>query len=81
MLTVPAAYIAGQAGWVVAEVGRQPWAIQHLLPVNVAVSQLTTTEVVTTFCLFALIFTILLVAEVKIMCNAIKQAPDVRREA
>ena len=26
--TIPLAYIAGQAGWIVAEVGRQPWAIQ-----------------------------------------------------
>lgn len=30
--TIPLAYIAGQAGWIVAEVGRQPWAIQDILP-------------------------------------------------
>ena len=27
MLTIPLGYLAGQAGWVVAECGRQPWAI------------------------------------------------------
>ena len=32
LLTIPLAYIAGQAGWVVAECGRQPWAIRDLLP-------------------------------------------------
>ncbi|WP_348248768.1 cytochrome ubiquinol oxidase subunit I, partial [Salmonella enterica] len=30
--TIPFAYIAGQAGWVVAECGRQPWAIRDMLP-------------------------------------------------
>ena len=32
MLTIPLDYLAGQAGWVVAECGRQPWAIQDMLP-------------------------------------------------
>ncbi|HEX9082248.1 MAG TPA: cytochrome ubiquinol oxidase subunit I, partial [Holophagaceae bacterium] len=29
-------YVASEAGWIVAEMGRQPWAIQGLLPVDVA---------------------------------------------
>ena len=70
---VPMVYLAGQAGWVVAEVGRQPWAIQDLLPVGVAVSQISPSGVITTFFLFLLVFTVLLVAEVKIMCKAISQ--------
>jgi len=37
--SVPLAYLASQAGWVVAEVGRQPWAIQDLMPVGVAASK------------------------------------------
>lgn len=71
LLSIPVVYMAGQAGWVVAEVGRQPWAIQDLLPVGVAVSQLSTTSVQTTFFLFLALFTILLIAEVRIMCKAI----------
>ena len=70
---VPMVYLAGQAGWVVAEVGRQPWAIQDLLPVGAAVSQISPSGVITTFFLFLLVFTVLLVAEVKIMCKAISQ--------
>ena len=70
---VPMVYVAGQAGWVVAEVGRQPWAIQDLLPVGAAVSQISPSGVITTFFLFLLVFTVLLVAEVKIMCKAISQ--------
>ena len=68
---IPMVYVAGQAGWIVAEVGRQPWAIQDLLPVGVAVSQLSATNVMVTFFLFLTLFTLLLIAEVRIMCKAI----------
>lgn len=69
--SIPLVYIAGQAGWIVAEVGRQPWAIQDLLPVNAAISHLETSSVQTTFFLFLLLFTILLIAEIRIMYKAI----------
>ena len=71
--SIPAVYLAGQAGWAVAEVGRQPWIIQDLMPVNVALSELPASNVAITFVLFLVIFTALLVAEIKIMCNAIKK--------
>lgn len=69
--SIPMVFVAGQAGWIVAEVGRQPWAIQDLLPVGVAVSQLPTTNVMSTFFMFVALFTLLLAAEVRIMCKAI----------
>lgn len=47
--TIPLAYIGSQAGWVVAEVGRQPWAIQDMLPVGAAISKLQTGSVQLTF--------------------------------
>ena len=74
--SLPLAYIASQFGWIVAEVGRQPWTIQDVLPVNAAVSSLQTSSVVITFTLFALLFTFLLVAEVTIMVKQIKKGPD-----
>ncbi|OGQ97545.1 MAG: cytochrome C oxidase subunit II [Deltaproteobacteria bacterium RIFOXYD12_FULL_57_12] len=70
------AFVASEAGWVVAEVGRQPWAIQDLLPVSVARSNLTAATVQTTFFLFLTLFTVLLIAEVRIMLNQIKQGPE-----
>ncbi len=72
---IPMVYLAGQAGWIVAEVGRQPWAIQDLLPVNAAISSLSVSAVMTTFFLFLVLFTILLIVEIRIMCKAIKQGP------
>ncbi len=70
------AFVASQAGWVVAEVGRQPWAIQDLLPVSMATSNLSTETVQLTFYLFAALFTILLLAEITIMAKQIKIGPE-----
>jgi cytochrome d ubiquinol oxidase subunit I len=70
------AMIASQAGWIVAEVGRQPWAIQNMLPVGVATSNLDAGNVMTTFWMFAILFTLLLLAEIKIMLNQIKKGPE-----
>lgn len=74
--SLPLVYLAGQAGWIVAEVGRQPWAIQDILPVQAAISSLETSSVITTFMLFLLLFTALLIAEVRIMVKQIKKGPD-----
>ena len=73
LLALPCVYIAGQCGWIVAEVGRQPWAIQGLLPVNAGISSLSSGHVVATTCIFAVIFTALLVAEIRIMLRAIRE--------
>ena len=75
IFTIPLVYIAGQAGWIVAEFGRQPWVIQDLLPTMAAVSRIDASSVQITFCLFALVFTALLIAEVMIMVKQIKIGP------
>jgi cytochrome d ubiquinol oxidase subunit I len=74
--SIPLSYIAGQLGWLVAEVGRQPWTIQDILPVEVAASALSPGHVITTFVMFAVIFTVLLIAEVTIMVKQIKKGPE-----
>jgi len=73
--TIPLGYIAGEAGWVVAEVGRQPWAIQDILPTSASISKLSTSSVQLTFFLFLILFTILLIAEIGIMLKEIKKGP------
>jgi cytochrome d ubiquinol oxidase subunit I len=72
---IPLAYLASEAGWIVAELGRQPWTIQDLLPTVAAVTKLDTGSVMVTFFLFAVTFTILAIAEVNIMVKAIKHGP------
>jgi len=69
-------YIASELGWIVAEVGRQPWTIQDILPVTVSTSHLSVGAVQTTFFMFLVLFTVLLIAELKIMLTQIKKGPE-----
>ena len=77
IVCIPLAYITGQCGWIVAEVGRQPWTIQGLLPVNVAISSLSAGQVMTTFFIFLAVFALFLTIEIRIMLRAIGKGPDV----
>lgn len=72
VFTIPLGYVAAEAGWIVAEVGRQPWAIQDLMTVGVGATNLSSINVKISFILFAVLFTALLIAEIKIMLKQIK---------
>ena len=74
--SIPLVYLAGQAGWIVAEVGRQPWVIEGLLPTKAAVSSVSVGAVQTTFFLFVAIFTLFLAIEIRILLKAIKHGPE-----
>lgn len=74
MLGIPASWICSQAGWIVAEVGRQPWTIQDILPVNAAISDISSSGVQLTFWIFAVLFTLMLIAEISIMLRYINKA-------
>ena len=76
LLSIPLVYITGQAGWIVAEVGRQPWVIEGLLPVKAAVSSVSAASVQTTFLLFIIIFTLFLTIGIRILVKAIKRGPE-----
>ncbi len=77
LISIPLVYIASQSGWIVAELGRQPWVIQDLMPTMSAVSRIDASAVQVTFFLFFGLFTILLIAELGIMFKQIKKGPDV----
>ena len=74
--SIPLVYFAGQAGWIVAEAGRQPWVIEGLLPTKAAVSSVSVGAVQTTFFLFVAIFTLFLAIEIRILLKAIKKGPE-----
>ena len=76
LLSTSLVYLAGQAGWIVAEVGRQPWTIEGLLPVRAAVSSVSVAAVQTTFFIFVAIFTLFLLIEIRILLKAIQKGPE-----
>ena len=76
ILTIPVVWICSEAGWVTAEVGRQPWIIEGLMPARAAISAISASTVQLTFWMFAAVFTALLIAEITIMINQIRRGPE-----
>jgi cytochrome d ubiquinol oxidase subunit I len=74
LLTIPIVWIASESGWIVAEMGRQPWVIEGMLPTRAAVSAIPASSVQLTFWLFVVVFAGLIAAEVSIMCREIAKA-------
>jgi cytochrome bd ubiquinol oxidase subunit I len=60
---------------VLTEMGRQPWIIQDLMPVSVAVSQISAGSVQITFWMFVVLFSALVIAEISILLKQIKLGP------
>ena len=72
---IPLPFLACEAGWIVAEIGRQPWAIQDILPTFLATSTLSPWDVGLSLICFIGIYTLLLLIEMKLMVRAIKLGP------
>ena len=64
-----------ELGWVVAEYGRQPWAIDGVLPTFLAVSSVSAAQVLFTLCGFVVLYSSLLVADIMLMLKYIKMGP------
>jgi cytochrome d ubiquinol oxidase subunit I len=75
VLAIPLPWIAIEAGWIVAEIGRQPWVIEGVLPTALAVSSLGASTVLLTIIGFATLYTVLIVIEMTLMIRAIKKGP------
>ena len=78
--TIPLAYLSTVCGWLVTEVGRQPWAIQDLMPNIAAVSRINASSVMVTFFIFLVLFTILLISALKIVTRQIKIGPGDKKQ-
>ena len=73
---LPFGYICSESGWLVAEFGRQPWAIQDMMPTWVGVSNIGSSSIMLTFFIFLALFTTLLAVEINILLKAIKKGPE-----
>ncbi len=76
IVIIPLAYIASESGWIVAEMGRQPWTIQDMLPVGAAVSDIPSGSIALTFFIFLALFTTMLLVEINILLKQIKKGPE-----
>lgn len=75
-LALPLPWIASEMGWLVAEHGRQPWAIDGILPTFLGASSLTSTDLWISLLGFIIFYTILAIVEVYLMVKYIRLGPD-----
>jgi cytochrome d ubiquinol oxidase subunit I len=75
VLAIPLPWIAIEFGWVLAEVGRQPWAVEGVLPTALGGSTLTRPELWATIIGFTVIYGALAVVEVGLIITTIKKGP------
>ncbi|GGI16691.1 MAG: cytochrome ubiquinol oxidase subunit I [Oxalicibacterium faecigallinarum] len=78
--SIPLPWIAAEAGWFVAEFGRQPWVIEGVLPTAVAVSNLGIKTLLISLAGFVAIYTVLLIVEMKLMLKAIRKGPQTEHD-
>ncbi len=76
VLSLPLPWIAAELGWIVAEYGRQPWAIEGILPTFLGVSSVSASQVITSISMFVFFYTTLLVVDIVLMLKYIKLGPD-----
>ena len=72
---LPLPWIAAEVGWFVAEHGRQPWAIEGVLPTFLAVSPIPATDVAISLTGFVLFYTVLAVFDVFLLRKYVRLGP------
>ncbi|NBC37187.1 cytochrome bd-I ubiquinol oxidase subunit CydA [Novosphingobium sp. FSY-8] len=75
VVMIPLPWIAIEAGWVLAEIGRQPWAVDGVLPTFLGASSLTVAQVWATILGFTALYGTLAVIEIRLMIAAIRKGP------
>src|SRR5208283_2155544 len=73
--SLPLPWVAAELGWVVAEVGRQPWTIDGVLPTFLSVSSVPAWNVWISIAGFVLFYSVLAVVEVYLMVRTIRHGP------
>ncbi|MBD3837249.1 cytochrome ubiquinol oxidase subunit I [Brevundimonas sp.] len=75
VLALPLPWLAAEFGWVLAEMGRQPWAVEGVLPTFLGASSLTVPQLWATIVGFTVFYGALAVVEVGLILHAIKKGP------
>src|SRR5580698_10370890 len=74
--SLPLPWIAIELGWIVAEYGRQPWAVDGVLPTFLGVSRTSVGNVWFSLVGFAVFYSALAVVDVFLMVRTIRRGPD-----
>ncbi|WP_019600973.1 cytochrome ubiquinol oxidase subunit I [Teredinibacter turnerae] len=78
--SLPLPWVASEAGWFVAEYGRQPWAIAEILPVHTAVSNLGVSDVVISLAMITVFYTAMFIAGFYLMLKFARKGPQLHSQ-
>lgn len=78
--SLPLPWVASEAGWFVAEYGRQPWAIAEILPVHTAVSNLAVSDVVISLAMITVFYTAMFIAGFYLMLKFARKGPQLHSQ-
>ncbi len=74
---IPLPHVAHEAGWITAEVGRQPWIIQGLMKTSAASSVVVSAgQLVFSMAMFSLVYLLLFIMFVLLFVKIVKQGPE-----
>ena len=76
LYSLPLPWLAIELGWIVAEYGRQPWAIEGVLPTALGVSSVSAGQVLFSLCGFVVFYTALAVVDFFLMRRYVRRGPD-----
>lgn len=74
--SLPLPWVAAELGWIVAEHGRQPWAIEGILPTALGVSSVSAGQVWVSLIGFVVFYTALAVVDAFLMVRYARKGPD-----
>lgn len=76
LFSLPLPWVAAEVGWFVAEHGRQPWAIEGILPTFLGTSSLTSSNLWISLGGFIFFYTALAIVELYLMVKYIRLGPQ-----
>lgn len=77
LFSIPLPYIANELGWIAAEMGRQPWAVFHVLKTADAVSKVVPAgHILFSLIIFVLIYILLIYVFIKVLKKIIAKGPE-----
>lgn len=78
---IPVPFLANEAGWLVAELGRQPWTVFGVLPTWMSVSSHSVAYMAFSLTGFVVLYSIFIAVEMYLMVRSIRQGPGTTDDA
>ena len=76
LFAIPPPYIATEMGWVVTEVGRQPWIVYGLLKTSEAASPIDGIQVLFSLIAFVVVYGLLGAVGLYLVSRHVKKGPE-----